>query len=120
MGKDSKQHRKKKISHKPVKKEMNNNHSKDKDLSVHGIRVGYHSEAAKMPEYEEGEGMKIGYHSEAANPPKERDEAAKDGVKIGYHSEAANISSHSDRLHDNKDSLTGQKVDDDDNDASDQ
>jgi hypothetical protein len=103
MGKDSKRHQKKKI---PEYKE--------------GEEMGYHSEAAKIPEYKEGEGMKIGYHSEAANPPKERDEAAKDGVKIGYHSEAANISSHSDRLHDNKDSLTEQKVDDDDNDASDQ
>jgi hypothetical protein len=101
MGKDSKRHQKKKI---PEYKE--------------GEEMGYHSEAAKIPEYKEGEGMKVGYHSEAANPPKERDEAAKDGVKIGYHSEAANISSHRDRLHDNKDSLTEQKVDDDDNDAS--
>ncbi|MDQ4013406.1 MAG: hypothetical protein M3114_07190 [Thermoproteota archaeon] len=115
MGKDSKQHKKKKISHKPVKKERNNNHSKDKDLSGHGIRVGYHSEAAKMPEYKEGEEM--GYHSEAAKMPEYKE---GEGMKIGYHSEAANISSHSDRLHDNKDSLTEQKVGDDDNDASDQ
>lgn len=118
MGKDSKPHQKKKISHKRVKKESNSNYSKDKDPGVHGIRVAYHSEAAKMPEY--GEGEEMGYHSEAANPPKEADEAAKDGMKIGYHSEAAHISSHSDRLHDNKDSLTEQKADDDDNDASDQ
>jgi hypothetical protein len=98
MGKDSKQHqKKKKISYKPVKKERKNNHSKDKDLGAQGIRVEYHSEAAKMPKYEEVEDMKMGYHSEAAN-----------------------ISSHRDRLHDNKDSLTEQKVDDDDNDASDQ
>ncbi len=96
MRKNSKQHqKKKKISYKPEKKESKSNHSKDKD--VYGIRVGYHSEAAKMPEHEEGEGMKIGYHSEAAN-----------------------ISSHSDRLHDNKDSSTEQKVDDNDNDATDQ
>ena len=42
------------------------------------------------------------------------------GIKIGYHSEAANIHSHRDRLHDNKDSLTEQQVNDDDNVASDQ
>ena len=96
MGTNSKQHKKKKISNKPIKKERNNNHSKDIDRDSHGIRIGYHSEAAKMPKYEEGEGMNIGYHSEAAN-----------------------ISSHRDRLHDNKDSLTEQHVDDD-NVASDQ
>ncbi len=104
MGKNSKQHQKKKKM--PEYKE--------------GEEMGYHSEAAKMPEYKEGEGMKVGYHSEAANPPKDIDEAAKNGMKIGYHSEGANISSHSDRLHDKKDSLTEQKVDDNDNDASDQ
>ncbi|MDQ4015988.1 MAG: hypothetical protein M3136_09545 [Thermoproteota archaeon] len=115
MGKDSKQHKKKEISDKPIKKEMSNTPPKDKDLDVKGIRVGYHSEAAKMPKYEEGEEM--GYHSEAAKMPKY--EEGK-GTKIGYHSEAANISSHRDRLHDNKDPLTEQQVNDDDNVASDQ
>jgi hypothetical protein len=116
MGKSSEQHQKrKKISYKPIKKEGNNNHSKNKDLDDHGIQVGYHSEAAKMPKYEEGEEM--GYHSEAAKMPKYEE---GEGRKIGYHSEAANISSHKDRLHDNKHSMTEQKVGDDDNDASDQ
>ena len=36
------------------------------------------------------------------------------------HTEAANISSHKDRLHDNKHFVTEQKVGDDDNGASDQ
>jgi hypothetical protein len=132
MGTDSKQHKKKKISNKPIKKERDNNHSKAIDRDSHGIRMGYHSEAAKMPKYEEGE--EIGYHSEAAKMPKYEEgeeigyhsEAAKmpkyeegEGMNIGYHSEAANISSHRNRLHDNKDSLTEQQVDDD-NVASDQ
>jgi hypothetical protein len=132
MGTDSTQHKKKKISNKPIKKERDNNHSKDIDRDSHGIRIGYHSEAAKMPKYEEGEEM--GYHSEAAKMPKYEEgeemgyhsEAAKmpkyeegEGMNIGYHSEAANVSSHKDRLHDNKDSLTEQHVDDD-NVASDQ
>ena len=150
MGTDSTQHKKKKISNKPIKKERNNNHSKDIDRDSHGIRIGYHSEAAKMPKYEEGEemgyhseaakmpkyeeGEEMGYHSEAAKMPKYEEgeemgyhsEAAKmpkyeegEGMNIGYHSEAANVSSHRDRLHDNKDSLTEQQVDDD-NVASDQ
>jgi hypothetical protein len=132
MGTDSTQHKKKKISNKPIKKERDSNHSKDIDRDSHGIRIGYHSEAAKMPKYEEGEEM--GYHSEAAKMPKYEEgeemgyhsEAAKmpkyeegEGMNIGYHSEAANVSSHKDRLHDNKDSLTEQHVDDD-NVASDQ
>jgi hypothetical protein len=126
MGTDSTQHKKKKISNKPIKKERDSNHSKDIDRDSHGIRIGYHSEAAKMPKYEEGEEM--GYHSEAAKMPKYEEgeemgyhsEAAKmpkyeegEGMNIGYHSEAANVSSHRDRLHDNKDSLTEQHVDDD-------
>jgi hypothetical protein len=114
MGTDSTQHKKKKISNKPIKKERDNNHSKDIDRDSHGIRIGYHSEAAKMPKYEEGEEM--GYHSEAAKMPKYEE---GEGMNIGYHSEAANVSSHKDRLHDNKDSLTEQHVDDD-NVASDQ
>ncbi len=109
MGKDSKPYRKKKISNKPIKKERNNSPSKDIDLDIHGTRVGYHSEAAKMPKYEEG-GEEIGYHSEAAKMPKYEE---GEGMNIGYHSEAANISSHRNRLHDNNDSLTKQQVDDD-------
>ena len=50
MGKDSKQHKKKEISDKPIKKEMSNTPPKDKDLDVKGIRVGYHSEGSKNAE----------------------------------------------------------------------
>ena len=70
----------------------------DEPLGEPKSEEAFVEEAAKMPKYEEG-----------------------GGTKIGYHSEAANISSHRKRLHDNKDSLTEQKVgNDDDNDVSDQ
>ena len=45
---------------------------------------------------------------------------SSEGEEMGYHSEAANISSHRDRLHDNEDSSTEQKVGNDDNDRSNQ
>jgi hypothetical protein len=41
-------------------------------------------------------GMKVGYHSEAANIGTEKD---IHGMKVGYHSEATNPSGHSNRLH---------------------
>ncbi len=56
--------------------------------------MGYHSEAAKMPEYKEGEEM--GYHSEAAKMPEYKE---GEGMKVGYHSEAANPSSYRARMH---------------------